>query len=70
MVKNVTTNGTVLVPLEKSNNGWEGDAKEDVERCRGSCGLAGQLCKSHRKRTKQSSDPPAAVIKEAFYKYV
>lgn len=70
MVKNAATNGPVLVPLEKSNNGWKGDTKEDVERCRGSCELTGQLCKSHRKPMKQSSDPPAAVMKEAFFKYV
>lgn len=38
-----------------------------MERCRGSCELTGQFCKLHRKHMKHSSDPPAAVMKEAFF---
>lgn len=68
-MKNVAINGPVLVPLEKSNNGWKGDAKEDMERCSRSYELMGEICKSHRKHMKHSSDPPPAVMKEVFFKY-
>jgi len=55
-VNNVAINGPVLVPLEKSNNGWKGDAKEDMERCSGSYELMGEIWKSHRKHMIHSSD--------------
>lgn len=66
-MKNVAINGPVLVQLEKSNNGWKGDVKEDIERSSSSYELMGEICKPYRKHMKHPSDHHAAVMTEVYF---
>lgn len=66
----MAVNGPVLVPLEKTNNGWETRRKTWKDAV-GHKSLW-EICKSHRKHVKHSSNRPPIAMKEfgCFFKYV